>query len=304
MKLKNRSFIGVILAFVAGALWGHSGLFVRILSEEKNVGSVEISTMRVILTFLMMLIWVLIVDRQAIRIEKKHILYFVGSGLFGMFGCSMLYFLSITMCSLALSAILMYTAPIFVVIISVFVFKQKLTFKKAICCVFAIFGAAMVSGIFAGVDNVSVLGIIFGAGSGLSYALYSVFSSLAVTKGAKPYSVTLYSFFFAMLGVLCCCNMNALVGHIKADYTVLLIALFQAFLSCLMPYILYTLSMKYIDASTASIVSIIEIVVSTVVGALKFGETLSYIQVSGVAVVVVAIIILNSKLFEKKKLPD
>lgn len=299
-KTKNKTLLGIFLVLTAGIMWGHTGFFVRKL-EARNVNSIEISVMRLVFTFVIMLLAVVIIDRGSLKIEARYIWYFIGAGGCGMIGSSVFYFYAISMSSLSVAAVLMYTAPAIVVILSVFIFKQKLTFRRVLCCLISFAGAALSSGIIGGMKNISLIGIIYGLAAGLSYALYSVFSSMAIGDGANPISVTVYSFGFAALGILFCGNPLTLVSKIAADPSIGGIAVGQAVLTCLAPYVVYTIGLNYVDAAKASIMSTIELVVASIVGLVWFKEPIGLQSLTGMMLVIASIVILNVKVKEKNK---
>ena len=74
-------------------------------------------------------------------------------------------------------------------------------------------------------------------------------------------------------------------------------AVLFALVSCVLPYVFYTLGLKYISASTASIIATVEPVVATVIGAWYFGEELGvpfgYI---GVGLVFLSVVLINIKI--------
>ncbi|MBR5515981.1 MAG: EamA family transporter [Clostridia bacterium] len=296
---KKGSFLGIILVLAAGVLWGFSGFFVNKL-EPRGVASAQISVMRLGFTFIMMSVWALIFKRDAFVTKKRCVKYFIGGGL-GMVGSSIFYFYAILMTSMSVAAVLMYTAPIIVVVLSIFVFREHLTFLKSVCCIASFAGAALVSGIIGGVGNVSVPGLLFGCAAGFSYACYSVFSSLALMRGAKPISVTVYAFGFATLAMLPFGQIPSLIQKITADPTIVLLALGQAIVSCLAPYVLYTIGLKYTDASNASIMSTVELVAATLIGLLAFGQTVSVPAIIGIVLVIGSVVMLNVKLPERSK---
>lgn len=299
MKKKN-TFLGIVLILAAGVLWGFSGFFVNHL-KPRGVTSPQIGVMRLGFTFIIMVLWALIFKRDVFKAPKRAYKYFAGAGALGMVGSTVFYFYSIEMTSMAVAAVLMYTAPIIVVVLSIFVFREHLTLLKSICCIASFLGAALVSGIVGGIGNLSVAGILFGCAAGFSYALYSVFSSIALMRGAKPLSVTVYAFGFATLAMLPFGNVPSLIGKISADPTIVLIALAQAFVSCLAPYVLYTIGLKFTDASNASIMSTVELVAATVIGFLAFGETVEIPAIIGIVLVIGSVVMLNVKLPHKGK---
>lgn len=296
---KKSSVLGIILVLAAGILWGFSGFFVNKL-EPRGVESSQISVMRLGFTFILMALWALVFRREVFVTKKRCVKYFVGGGL-GMVGSSIFYFYAILMTSMSVAAVLMYTAPIIVVVLSIFVFREHLTVLKSICCVASFIGAALVSGILGGVGNVSVPGLLFGCAAGFSYACYSIFSSLALMRGAKPLSVTVYAFGFATLAILPFGQLPSLIDKIAQDPMIVVIALGQALVSCLAPYVLYTIGLKYTDASNASIMSTVELVAATIIGRIAFGQRVNIPAIIGIVFVIGSVVMLNVKLPERKK---
>ena len=299
MKKKN-SALGIILVLAAGILWGFSGFFVNHL-KPLGVTSPQIGVMRLGFTFILMLLWTALFRRDTFAAPKRCYKYFAGAGALGMVGSTVFYFYAIEMTSMAVAAVLMYTAPIIVVVLSIFIFREHLTLLKSVCCIASFLGAALVSGIIGGVGNISVSGLLFGCAAGFSYALYSVFSSLALMRGAKPLSVTVYAFGFAALAMLPFGNLPGLVGKIAENPVILLIALGQALVSCLAPYVLYTIGLKFTDASNASIMSTVELVAATVIGFVAFDETVGVFGIIGIVLVIGSVVMLNVKIPHKHK---
>lgn len=85
------------------------------------------------------------------------------------------YFRTMQTTSLSVAAVLLYTAPIMVTIMSVPLFKEKLTASKVAACVLAFTGCIFVTGLLGNAQAVSASGILTGLLSGFGYALYSIF---------------------------------------------------------------------------------------------------------------------------------
>ena len=88
---------------------------------------------------------------------------------------------------------------------------------------------------------------------------------------------------------------------VTADWGSAGFAVLFALVSCVLPYTLYTLGLKYIASSTASIIATVEPVVATVVGAVIFSEPLAVpFGYLGVALVFLSVVLINIKLPSKK----
>ena len=105
---------------------------------------------------------------------------------------SLCYFKAMDYMSLSNAAILLYTAPCFVILFSALLFKEKITARKLAAMLIAFTGCCLVSGIGAG-SKISTTGILFGLGSGICYALFSIFSRFAINRGYSTFTINFYT---------------------------------------------------------------------------------------------------------------
>ena len=179
------------------------GLFVRPLNE-KGLTSWDIVFLRAVLTSVIMAVVLLIKDRKLFRIRLRDLWCFAGTGLLSIVFFNLCYFKEITITSLSVAAILLYTAPAFVMLISAVCFKERLTVKKVIALVLSFTGLIFVTGLFggSGVERLTFPKLMIGLGAGLGYALYSIFSRYAIERGYESYTISFYTFVFATLATI------------------------------------------------------------------------------------------------------
>ncbi len=294
------------MVLAAGTMWGNTGLFVNLLSK-RGASAMTISMLRLVFTFILMALFILIFDRSFFKVKLRCIPFFVLTGAVGMVGSSLFYFYAIQQTSMALAAVLMYTSPTIVMLLSLAVFKDKFTWRHVVCCLLAFFGAALATGLVSGGVVYSLTGVMFGCLAGASYALYSVGSGLALRHGVSPMTISLYSFAFASVTILIVGDIPELFRTVAADPVIIPISIGQAVATCLLPYVIYTLGIRFTGPSNASIMSTIELVVATLLGFFVLGEKLSLIGVLGMLLVIGSIVILNlphKKAEEKEGTPD
>lgn len=292
--------LAILFILLAGILWGCIGIFVRHYTEL-GLNSMQTAALRLSLSAVLFSVFILIYDRKLFRIKLKDIWIFLGSGILSVGVFTICYFRSIELSSLSVASILLYTAPVFVMLFSLIFFKEKLTIAKTAALILAVFGCAMTVGVIGGGLTVTLPGFYFGLGSGICYALYSIFSRFALDRGYSPLTVTLYTFILAAISVLCVCDPVPIAQVITKDVGSFFYSLLFAVASCVLPYLFYTLGLKYIRSSTASIIATIEPVVATIVGALVFSEAVQvpfgYI---GIALVVGSVVLINLNFKDKK----
>ncbi len=293
--------LAVLSVLAAGILWGCIGIFVRHYTAL-GLSSMQTVSIRMTLAALMFTLFVLIYKPRLFKIRLKDIWIFLGSGIISVGLFTYFYFTSIELSSLSVAAVLLYTAPAFVMLFSLIFFKEKLTVPKVISLVLAVLGCAMTTGVIGGQLTVTLAGFLFGLGSGICYALYSIFSRFALNRGYEPFTITLYTFILAAAFCLVFTDVRPVVDVVFADFGSVCYALLFALASCVLPYVFYTLGLKNIASSTASIIATVEPVVATVIGAVVFSEPLAvpfgYI---GVALVLLSVVMINIKFKSNKK---
>ena len=191
--IKNALYI-----IVAGTLWGIISIFVNQL-RIIGFNSMQVVSIRVLFSALVLVFYLLIKDRQQLKIKLKDIPLFIGTGVGSIIFFNYCYFEAIDIIGGAsIPALLLYTAPIFVMILSVILFKEKITKKKLISLVMTFLGLALVTGAFSSSDKISIFALLLGLGSGLGYALYSIFGKFLVDK-YSAITITTYTFVVATI---------------------------------------------------------------------------------------------------------
>lgn len=293
----NAKVLSAVLVLLAGCLWGFMGLLVRSLNEV-NLSSMEICFVRAVVTFVCMLAGLLIIDRKALRIRLKDIWCFVGTGAFSVSFFNYCYFKTITLTSLSVAAVLLYTAPAFVMVMSAVLFKEKLSAQKLAALVLAFLGCSFVSGIIGGAGTLTFSGILCGLGAGFGYALYSIFSRYALERGYSSVTISFYTFFFASLCTFFFVDAGKIVTVVTGSWQLGLKTVFLVLLVTLLPYLSYTKGLDGMENGTASVLASVEPVVATLVGILIYKERMSVQNLVGICLVLFSIVLINIK---KKK---
>lgn len=183
-----------------------------------------------------------------------------------------------------------YTSPIWMVILSRFIFKEKITFVKMIALVGVLGGCAMLS--FGGEMRLSVKGLIFGLGTGLALSFYGVVSKVSARKYPSE-TITFYMFLFSALGAFFIATAWNIPTKIVNEPESIWYFIGFAALPTTLAYILYTAGLKTVSAGKASMLSSGEIVVATIVGLVVFNDVIGTIGYIGMAITVLALLFLE-----------
>lgn len=292
MKLKiNIHFIFVLLA---ATLWGIAGLFVRTL-QSFAISQMQTVFGRSLISAIILGIIVLAKDISLLKIKIKDLWLFVAAGLFSIVLFNFSYYMTMSMTSLSVAAVLLYTAPFFVVIISIPLFGKKLTANKCIACVTAFLGCCLVSGLLDSSHRISGKALFFGLLTGFGYALYTIFGELLLERGYKSLTITFYVFLSAAVSCIPFTNPLETVIYAIATPKVLITLFLMAVFNTVIPYLLYTSGLAGVDPSVAPIIATLEPVVATLVGSVIYKEAISLWGVIGILLVLASVVILNLK---------
>ena len=281
-----------IFIIIAGILWGIISVFVTSL---KSIGfsSMEVVALRVIFSAIILLTYLLVTDRSKLKIKLKDIPLFCGTGICSIVFFNFCYFQSIEIIGgAAIPALLLYTAPIFVMFMSLFLFKENITVKKVISLLVTILGMCFLTGVFSGKETTTLEGFLFG------YALYSIFGKFLLKK-YDSMTITTYTFVVASVAVI------PFSGIIK-DYNLmlntesLLWSLGLALVCTILPFILYTKGLLKIEAGKASILATVEPFVAAIIGVTVFSESITVEKIIGMVLILFAIILLNINIKKAK----
>ena len=279
----------------AGTLWGVMGVFVRKLGTY-GFSPLQIACLRILFGAVLFLLITAIFRRDLLKIQPRDVGLFLGMGLLSLLLFTVCYFTTISLASLSVAAILLYTSPIWVMLMSAVCFREKITRRKLLCAAMAFGGCVLVSGV-GSASSLSPMVLVTGLLSAVGYGLYSIFGTFALRK-YQPLTVTTYAFLFGAAGALVLCNPVEIAGIISTvpnPGSLLLLLVVTAFVTAVLPYLLYTVGLSNMRVSAAAIMASIEPVVATAAGALVFGEALTIPAFVGIALVLAAIVVLNVK---------
>lgn len=286
--MNKRAFLYIV---IAGITWGTSGVFYNLLAPF-GFTTIQMTAMRGSISAVFLIFYVLFSNKKLFKITLRELIIFVLTGI-AIFGSAAFYYAAIPASSVSTAVILMYTAPMFVMIYSVAFLGEKLNLPKGISVVMVIVGCALVSGVLNGM-SFSFKGIALGLASGLCYSAYNILARISMMRKSDSLSTTLYAFIVMGTIAVSVCNPGNLISIVaKSPAETLPLVLGIGIISCVLPYMLYTKALKDIPAGTASALAIIEPMSATLFSIVFFGEKLGIASAIGIVLILMAVFILN-----------
>ncbi|MFD2706577.1 DMT family transporter [Salibacterium lacus] len=287
---------GILLIASAAVLWGISGGLSDILMN-KGWDPLVISFYRGFIGFLCFFFWYIVRREKNRRVNAKLIIWAAAAGI-GVAGNFTFYALSIEQSSVAVAVTLMYTAPVFVFIISFLFGLERFTFSTMTAVIIVIGGIVLLTKVYnIGAESISVAGLVTGVMAGLSYSLF-IFGFKNATNYRSPQIVLPIAFLTLSVVLFFFTDRSALLAvPLSGDiFWFILLGLCGAGLS----FILYTFGIRRTSPTNASLVAMMEPITASLFGYLILGQLLSPVQVVGMLVILLTITLLSMRSFKKE----
>ena len=296
MATKKSVKIAAFYVIAAGVLWGIISIFVRRLTQG-GMTAMQITAARVTVGTVVLLAVILIKDTKLLKIKPKDLWLFLGTGLFSVVLFNVCYFYTMQHGETSVAVVLLYTSPIFVMLMGAVFFKEKTTLRKLVALAATVLGCVFVSGILGGV-KMELITLLTGIGSGFFYASYSIFGRYAVEK-YHPLTVTFYTFLVAMVTSVPLCMPGKLIRIVADDKMQILWILGIGVVCTVLPYIFYTEGLERMEAGKAAIMVTVEPLVGTLLGIIAYKESANALKIAGIVLIFAAVVFLDIK--ERKK---
>ncbi len=278
---------GISLAIIGAFMWGIMGIFVRNLATE-GYTSYDISFMRCALAGIAFFIFTAITNPKMLKIDVKGAVVCFFYGVFAYAIGFVAYGISVSRIPVAVATVLMFMSPIWVAILGVIFFKEKLKKDTIVTILVCIVGASLVANLV-GVSGGSMdaLGIFAGILNGFGVALQILVPKYFAKKYERD-TMLVYGFLGAAVALSFFTNFETIgrslvdANNVSNIFNLLGIGI----LCTMVANVSFVKATIYINAVTCSILSALEVVVGAAVGFLLFKENLTMLQMIGAVIVV------------------
>jgi len=176
---------GLVMVSGAGICWATTGLFSTFLFNE-GIDPISVASTRSALAAIIFLVYLLVFRPKFLIVNKRQLGMLALGGLVGISLFNIFYMNAINAAGMSTAVVLLYTSPVFAVILSRIFLKESLTTKKVIALIIAISGILLVVEAYVLhnlIDN--PLAILVGLGAGLSFGTLSVLGKYLTGTGNR-----------------------------------------------------------------------------------------------------------------------
>jgi drug/metabolite transporter (DMT)-like permease len=274
--------IGFIFVCISAAGFGTLAIFGR-YAYAAGMDAITILFIRFSLSALVMFC---ILTLKGESLPRGKVLFRpIGMGAIGYVGQAFCYFTALHYASSGLVALLLYLYPTFVAILSVFVFRKRLNHIKISAIGLALLGTALTVGPAGG----RLPGILLAISAALIYSFYIIVGTHVMRQiSAVQSSTIIFTSAGAMSGILML--MNGPQWPETAEGCAAIAAIVMV--ATVLPVGSFLAGLKRIGPTNAAMLSTLEPVVTVVLAALLFEETLRPLALIGGGLILIAVIML------------
>jgi len=288
---------GALLIILAGTCWGVISIFINYLSAA-GLGEMQISFLRQFFAVLVFALIILARDRSKFRMPLKDLGLIVLVGFINGVLFNFLYFYTIIHSRASIAVVLLYTSPVFVIILARLFFGEKITRNKAIALVLTVVGCVFVTGVLGEGYMPPPAAILTGVLTGLAYALNNILTSAAVKKN-DPLTVTMYTLLFSFLFLIPFSKPGSLAALCRANPMILPVAFLMCLVTAVLAQYFFSVGLGLIESGKAAIYGATEPIVGSLVGILIFHEESNLMKIAGIIMVIAAIVLTGKSDSEK-----
>ncbi len=307
---------GALLLVVAAALLFGMNAGVSRIVIEAGLPIATFTTVRLTGAFAVFALIAAVFDRSAFAVPRgRNLLLVIVLGVFGVAFLQWTYNIAIVRLPIGIALLLEYLAPVFIVIWVRLVRREWVHPRVWPAIALALLGLALVGRVWAGL-TVDGIGLLVALVSAVCFASYFLLGE-ELTASAEPMSplrTVVWSFGFGaivmnLLGgwedFSALSNSASMLGRL-ADFTVpaWLAMGSVVVLGTVTPFFLYLAALRALSSAKASVTAMLEPVVAVFVGWAWFYESMTAVQLLGVAAVLGGIVIAQTaRVTDAEELP-
>jgi len=295
VRRSGRAFTGYALVVLAAVGWATGGVSAKWLFERPGVevDPVALSSARAFLAFVLLLVVLVMFRRKELRVRLRDLPFLAVFGVSATALLHLAYYAAIARTNVSTAILLEYLAPVLVLVVSVILFGERLTWKLPVGVFLSVTGCALVVGVMEpGGLVVDPEGLVWGLIAAGFFATYMLMGKRA-TQRVSPWTLLLYGLGFACLFWLL--YPGGLSGAVKllSKDTGSVVVLYIAVFATLVPFGAFLSALHHIGATEAGVTATLEPAFAGALAFMLLGETSTVTQAVGAALVLAAIIVVQ-----------
>ena len=290
---------GALYAVAGAALFGINGSVAKVVIGA-GINPAQLTFFRVLSTAVIAGAVLLVTDRSQFRLTKHQVFSLAALGIGGLAMIQWLYAVAISILPVGIALLIEYTAVVFVALAAWLIFQERVHARLWVAIASVLVGLAIVAQVWD--SKLAPLGVLAAFGAAVAYAFYFLMGERAVST-MPPMAVAFWASVFAsafwgifsawwtLEPTLLTADVSLAGALAQFVVSVWVPMLFVITLGAFAPFVLIFMSLGHLSATAVGILASSEVLFAFIVAWIWLGETLTTVQVSGAALVLVGIVV-------------
>lgn len=302
--------LGVIFALSASLLFGINASTTKVIISS-GIAAEQVVFIRALSAGLFAFAWALVSNRPQLRVPVRKLPQLAAVGIIGVGLLQYTYSQAVALLPIGIALLIEYTAVLWVPIVAVVLFKEKVKSQIWLGAVLVLGGLAVVANIF---DNdLNPLGLFYGFAAAVSLTIYFLsverVQRWLPTNVAMAYGMGFSTLFFLPLANLPSFDTSRLTELVNlggtlsgVDVPLWLLLIWLGVMGSFLPMAFSYLSLRHLSATLGGIIATSETVLAFLVALLWLNETITLTQALGGLVVIAGILVAQTSRTQNKEI--
>ncbi|MHB1342496.1 MAG: DMT family transporter [Coriobacteriia bacterium] len=281
--------LALIVVVVSAACFGTLGVLTG-LAYREGAQPLPLLAWRFALVALLMAAYQLMRDPKVLFAGVRDLGRYAALSLTGYGAASVCFFFALKEASASVVAVLLYTYPAMVAVLSALFLRERFTRNRVVAILLTFAGCALVVGLFAEVPAASLAGVLLGLGAALGYSVFNLLSYRWLPGRSRlvlqTYTFGLSAIAISILTVVTGGSLSPAGWSVALWEYLALIVIVPTFIAVT----LYLNGIRSLGAAQAAIVSTTEPLFTIAIAWVVLGERLTGMQFLGALLVVAGVV--------------
>lgn len=291
---------GTTLVLLAALFFSTSGTLGK-SAMSAGITPEQVAAMRIGLAGLVLLAGVAVVAPRKLRVRREQLPVLGGYGLLGVAGVQLLYFVAAGRIPVGIAILLEFVSPVLIALWVRFVRRHRLPRSVWGGIALAMAGLALVAQVWQGV-TLDAVGLLAGFGAALCSAGYFLLGERAVA-GLDALGLVTWGMVIGAVAIAFAAppwtwpvrQLGTPVAFGAWQPPVWLLLTLLVLVATVLAYVCGISSLRHLPASVASVLGLVEPIITTVAAWALLGEELTWVQLLGSAVLLAGAFLVQRK---------
>ncbi len=282
---------GTLFILLSGVCWASYTIVLKI-GVDLGLSEVEINTVRLVVGAALIGVFLFVRGKFSFNVNLRYMLLLLVLGAldYGLGG--VLYVGSLRYIDASLAFLLVYTFPAVVVVVSILLGREKPTLSLILAVVLTFVGVTLVLEVGGAVEGEQWIGVAFVLTSVLIFVAFMLICESLMDRLSSS-QITFLTLGAGGLSMLAFIPFVGVRPEMLLEPRNLGVLLFLAVIGTAVSMILFFMGIRRIGAARASIITTAEPVFVVLMAWLLLGETLSLLQMAGVALQLTGVLLVQ-----------